>query len=120
MPSVLPCPGVGPQLPRPHGASISETHLALGWLYEREGDHAAALRHDGSAVDLFTGLGNLPWRARALNALAWDHARLGDHPAAVRRGQEALALKEELADARGQAGTWDTLGYAYHHLGDHP
>jgi tetratricopeptide (TPR) repeat protein len=71
-------------------------------------------------VDLFTSLGNLPGRARALNAVAWDHARLGDHAAAVRHCRQALAIQREVGDERGRAGTWDTLGYAYHQLGDHP
>ncbi|MFJ9679319.1 BTAD domain-containing putative transcriptional regulator [Streptomyces sp. NPDC101194] len=99
--------------------SAAHTHLALGWLYEREGDKHAALRHDQRAVEQFTSVGNLPGRARALNAVAWDHGQLGDHSVSVRRCQEALAIQRELGDERGQANTWDTLGYAYHRLGEH-
>jgi tetratricopeptide (TPR) repeat protein len=100
-------------------AGQARTHLALSYLWERQGRPDQALGHAQQAFTLSRAAGHRRGQANALNAVGWYHALLGDHQQALTCCQQALTLHQELGDRDGQAHTWDSLGYAHHHLGQH-
>lgn len=93
-------------------------HFTLGWSYEQQGEHPAALRHAEIAVELRRPAGNHALLGTALNAAGWCLAQVGDHRQAIARCQEAIAIHIACENLTGQASSLDSLGYAQHLAGD--
>jgi tetratricopeptide (TPR) repeat protein len=56
---------------------LAETHLTMGWLDNRRGDHCSALRHYQRATSLYENLARMPCRANVLVSLALANLNAG-------------------------------------------
>ncbi|MFF5480349.1 ATP-binding protein [Streptomyces sp. NPDC012935] len=78
------------------------THHALSFMFDKQGDLAAALHHAEAALPLWRAEGNRAREARALSDLGWAHFRAGSAEAALQECREALALFTSLANPHGE------------------
>jgi tetratricopeptide (TPR) repeat protein len=97
----------------------ARTHLNIGIVLDRQGDHAQGLTHSLAALSLYRAEGHLAGQADALNAVGWFHTLLGEHEQALAYCRQALTVYQQVGDHLGQAASWDSIGHAHHHLGRH-
>jgi tetratricopeptide (TPR) repeat protein/transcriptional regulator with XRE-family HTH domain len=104
-----------------HGGDTEVAHadLELALVHERAGRYEAAAHCADLAYGVFTGSGDRPGQARALNMMGWCRARAGDPAGAVRWCRESIALYRRIPDGAGEANAWDSYGYVLHRLGRH-
>jgi tetratricopeptide (TPR) repeat protein len=94
----------------------AKVYRGLGFLAERQGRYADALRRCEQALRLFRAAGDQAMEADMLNNAGWCHCQLGDYQQARAFCQQALALSAELQVRNIGAHAWDTLGCIEHHL----
>ncbi|MEV0186424.1 BTAD domain-containing putative transcriptional regulator [Streptomyces sp. NPDC050625] len=101
--------------------ACADSHRALSWVAEQQGDLEAALFHAQQSLARHRATGDPgPRTAAALNAVGWCHILLGQHQQALAHCQEALAIAEVHHRPYLAADIWDSIGLAHHHLGRHP
>ncbi|MFY1671014.1 AfsR/SARP family transcriptional regulator [Plantactinospora sp. WMMB334] len=99
------------------GYGQARVHLNLAVVYERRGQHRAALDHAEQARGLCEDAGERAGQADACNAVGWYNAHLGSHQDALAHCEEALRLYREVGDEKGESHAWDSLGYINNLLG---
>ncbi|KAB1140838.1 tetratricopeptide repeat protein [Streptomyces luteolifulvus] len=102
-------------------SACADSHRALSWVAEQQGDLEAALSHAQQSLARHRATDEEgPRTAAALNAVGWCHALLGQHQQALDHCQEALAIAVVHHRPYLAADIWDSIGLAQHHLGRHP
>jgi predicted ATPase/transcriptional regulator with XRE-family HTH domain len=91
---------------------------ALGGLFYRHGDHAAAERHFSEAVELSREAGESPLIANSLLGLGQVLADLGKYERAVQAFQESISISEGVGDKVNVAKSLSGLGRVMSRQGD--
>lgn len=99
--------------------TLADIHVALGTLYEQDGEYLETLQHARVALRFAEAAANRGCRARALQQICWSLAHVGEPAAALSYGERALAGFREIDDPAGEANAWDAVGFAHHRAGDH-
>ncbi|MDX3663079.1 tetratricopeptide repeat protein [Streptomyces sp. ID05-26A] len=89
----------------------AHTHHDLQRVLSLSGEHAQALSHAISGMELYRAEGNPVGEAHSLNAQGWQHAQLGSFALARECCEQALALHSAHGNVSGQVSTLDALGH---------
>ncbi|MEU0885727.1 BTAD domain-containing putative transcriptional regulator [Lentzea sp. NPDC005914] len=100
-------------------AEQADTHLALAFVWEQQGDDPRALDHARHALDLRRALGQPVLEAVALSQVGWYAARTNDFDTARDYCHAALTLHRRHDNLDGEAATLDSLGLIAHRVGDY-
>lgn len=92
--------------------------VGAGFVSDRLGEKAAAMKHYEQALAIFRALANRYWEALTLGNLGGVNADLGERQKALECYSQALLTFKALGDARSEARTLTSIGQVYAELGE--
>ena len=100
-------------------AGICKTHGSLGSVYEKAGDHAAALEALTKQMRMAEEIGNLEEQCAAMGSLGLTLRSLGRYDDAVAMFGRQLKMSQDTGDVAGQIHAHGSLSVLFRKLGRH-